>query len=96
MLNLKTLTCVLTCTGGMVEYRQSLAASFLFKAFVFVATSLEAEQAAAFKSPFEAREASAAAAYHRPVPSGLQYFSSIPSQEVVGKSHRHMAADLQV
>jgi hypothetical protein len=37
--------------GGMVEFRRSLAASFLFKALLFVAQQLEAE-VPAYTSPF--------------------------------------------
>ena len=40
------------CTaGGMVEFRRSLAASFLFKGLLFVAQQLEAE-VPAYQSPF--------------------------------------------
>lgn len=38
--------------GGMVEFRRSLAASFLFKGLLFAAQQLEAEGAPAFQSPF--------------------------------------------
>lgn len=34
--------------------------------------------------------------YERPPSHGLQYFSAVPGEDVVGQPYRHMAADQQV
>lgn len=34
--------------------------------------------------------------YERPPARGIQYFSGVPDEDVVGKPYRHMAADMQV
>lgn len=85
-------------TGGMVEFRQSLAASFLFRFFVEVALRAEAEAPG-----YSARggwlpdgHESAAARFERPASHGMQYFSKAGDGDVVGQPARHMAADLQV
>ncbi len=39
------------CAGGMVEFRRSLAASFLFKSLLYVAQQMEAD-VPAYSSPF--------------------------------------------
>ena len=88
--------------GGMVEYRRSLASSFLFKGLVFLATALETDAAAAnakappFTLPFDESYRSAVETYHRPPSKGLQYYSSVPNEDVVGQPYRHAAADMQV
>ena len=81
--------------GGMVEFRRSLAASFLFRFFVHVATKLEAD-VPEYQSIFPDSYKSAAVPFHRPPVQGLQYFSKAPGEDVVGQPMRHMAADLQV
>ncbi|PSC76668.1 Xanthine dehydrogenase [Micractinium conductrix] len=81
--------------GGMVEFRRSLAASFLFKGLLFVAHQLEAE-APGYESPFPASYRSAVKPYERPPSHGLQYYSAVPGEDVVGQPYRHMAADQQV
>eukprot|EP00887_Chlorella_sp_A99_P006651 scaffold3.g6651.t1 len=65
--------------GGMVEFRRSLAASFLFKALVWAAQQLGGEAGAGFASPFPPEAASAAAPYAREPSRGLQYFSQVGS-----------------
>lgn len=82
--------------GGKTEYRRSLAASFMFKAFVHVANALEAAQAAGFTSPFPADVKSAAQPYTRPPSTGVQFHAPSPDTALVGQSPRHMSADLQV
>ena len=82
-------------TGGMVEFRRSLASSFLFRFFVHVATQLEAD-VQGFQPLFPATYKSAAVPFHRPPVQGLQYWSKVPGEAVVGQPTRHMAADLQV
>jgi CO/xanthine dehydrogenase FAD-binding subunit len=84
--------------GGMVEYRRSLAASFLFKGVLYAATQLEADApaAAAAPLPFPDTYKSAAAPYHRPPSYGLQYTCAVPGGDVVGQPYRHQAADMQV
>lgn len=79
----------------MVEFRRSLAASFLFRFFVHVATKLEAD-VPEYQSIFPDSYKSAAVPFHRPPVQGLQYFSKAPGEDVVGQPMRHMAADLQV
>ena len=82
-------------TGGMVEFRRSLASSFLFRFFVHVASQLEADQPG-FQAIFPPTFKSAAVPFHRPPVQGLQYYSKVPGEAVVGQPTRHMAADLQV
>ncbi|KAL0052613.1 hypothetical protein WJX82_004790 [Trebouxia sp. C0006] len=81
--------------GGMVEFRRSLALSFLFRFFVHVASQLEADQPG-FQAIFPPTFKSAAVPFHRPPVQGLQYYSKVPGEAVVGQPTRHMAADLQV
>ncbi|KAL6770287.1 XDH1 [Auxenochlorella protothecoides x Auxenochlorella symbiontica] len=81
--------------GGMVEFRQSLVSSFLFKAIVHAAHAL-AEDVEAYASAFPPSYASAITPYSRPPSCGLQYHSAVPEEDVVGQPYRHMAADLQV
>jgi xanthine dehydrogenase/oxidase len=105
--------------GGMVQYRLSLIASFLFKGLIHAARQLEADLSLAerenggggatssssrFTCPFDDRALSAASTFHRPPSQGLQYYTppstrpngQSPAVVVLGESHRHMAADLQV
>ncbi len=81
----------------MVEYRRSLAASFLFRFFVDVALKLEADNPG-YKAGDWLREEDKSAAVHfeRPASHGVQYFDKAGDQNVVGQPFRHMAADLQV
>jgi xanthine dehydrogenase/oxidase len=58
----------------MVEFRRSLAASFLYRFFVRVATRLEADDPT-YAVPFPESHRSAAAPYSRPPTRGLQYFT---------------------
>ena len=79
-----------------MEYRRSLAASFLFRFFATTALQLQAD-APGLSPPLLPREfASAAAGYHRPPSRGLQYFSTVPDQDIVGQPIPHLAAKLQV
>ena len=87
---------VMAPAGGMVEFRRSLASSFLFRMMVFVSAQLEAAQAPGFTSSFSGCDASAAQPFERPAVQGLQYFAKTPGEAAVGQPHRHMAADLQV
>lgn len=84
--------------GGMVEYRRSLAASFVLKGIVHAATALEADAPAdlPFQLPFDQSYRSAVQVYHRPPCSGLQYYTPPGEANVVGQPHRHAAADMQV
>ena len=34
--------------------------------------------------------------FQRPPSAGLQYYSAVPGEDVVGQPYRHLAADLQV
>lgn len=78
-----------------MEFRRSLALSFLFRFFVHVASQLEADQPG-FQAIFPPTFKSAAVPFHRPPVQGLQYYSKVPGEAVVGQPTRHMAADLQV
>ena len=80
----------------MVEYRRSLAASFLFRFFVDVALKLEKE-GSGYKAAdwLPAGHESAAVHFERPASQGVQYFNKVGEQNVVGQPVRHMAADLQ-
>ncbi len=78
-----------------MEFRRSLAASFLFRFFVDVALRLRAEAPGAGGWLPPAHE-SAAARFERPPARGIQYFSKAGDADVVGQPERHLAADLQV
>lgn len=77
-----------------MEFRRSLAASFLFRFFVHVASQLEVDLPA-WQPLFPPSYRSAAVPFHRPPVQGLQYYSKVPGEAVVGQPTRHMAADLQ-
>ena len=79
----------------MVEFRRSLAASFLLRFFIHVGSQLEADLPG-WQPIFQATFKSAARSFERPPVQGLQYYSKVPGQAVVGQPTRHMAADLQV
>ena len=79
----------------MVEFRRSLASSFLFRFFVHVASQLERDLPG-FQPLFPDTYKSAAVPFQRPPVQGLQYWSKVPGEAVVGQPTRHMAADLQV
>ena len=89
--------------GGRAEYRNSLAASFLFKFYVWASLQLEREGegsagkvGAGFKADVPESFRSAAVEYHRPPVKGVQFFSKADESEVVGQDYRHMSADYQV
>lgn len=79
-----------------MEFRRSLAASFLFRFFVEVSYALEHDApsfkaAAALPPEYE----SAVRKFERPAPRGMQYFTKVEDGQVVGQPERHLAADLQ-
>jgi xanthine dehydrogenase/oxidase len=85
--------------GGMVEYRRSLAASFLFKFFVQVAQALERD-VAGFEAPLGSGERSAAVEAVRPPPRGVQAWAA--SRDAPGAARggagaplMHASAELQ-
>lgn len=83
--------------GGMVEFRRSLSASFLYKFFVHVCAALEAALPS-FSSGVDARERSAAPAASQPrtPPRGLQYWERAPGAPgPVGAPLMHASAELQ-
>jgi len=81
----------------MVEYRRSLAASFLFRFFVDIALKLEkADLSYKAADWLPAGHESAAVHFERPASQGVQYFDKVGEQNIVGQPVRHMAADLQV
>ena len=85
-----------TLAGGMVEFRRSLAASFLFRFFVDVALQLQAEApGSAAVDWVTPAHASAAQRFHRPASMGMQYYGKAGETDVVGQPERHRAADLQ-
>ena len=79
-----------------MEYRRSLAASFLYRFFVDIALQLEAE-GSGYKAAdwLPVGHESAAVHFERPASQGVQYFNKVGEQDVVGAPVRHMAADLQ-
>lgn len=81
----------------MVEFRRSLAASFLFRFFAEAANMLERD-APGYKASdnLPAEYESAVRKFVRPAPKGIQYFTRVEDGQVVGAPDRHMAADLQV
>lgn len=81
--------------GGMVEYRRSLAASFLFR-FVVSSTACLAADVPTFSSAFPDDIGSVDVPYERPPARGLQYFDGVGSDDIVGKPFQHAAADMQV
>lgn len=78
-----------------MEFRRSLAASFLFRFVVDVALRLRAEAPEA-GGWLPAGHESSAARFERPPSRGIQYFSKAGDADIVGQPERHMAADLQV
>ncbi|MEW5318751.1 MAG: hypothetical protein WDW38_009946 [Sanguina aurantia] len=85
--------------GGKVEYRQSLAASFLFKFLTHAALMLEKDAPAggAFIPDLPPTHRSAAKEYSRAHAHGVQFHASNPKvDDIVGQSYQHMSADLQV
>ena len=72
-----------------------MAASFLFRFFVHVGTQLEADLPG-WQNLFPPTFKSAAVPFERPPVQGLQYYSKVPGEAIVGQPTRHMAADLQV
>jgi xanthine dehydrogenase/oxidase len=88
--------------GGRAEYRNSLAASFLFKFYVWASLQLEREGEAAegaaggYRADVPASFRSAAVEYHRPPVKGVQFFAKADESQVVGQDYRHMSADYQV
>ena len=81
--------------GGMVEFRQAVAASFLFKFFVEVSAQMERE-AEGFAHELSAKDLSAAQPYARPPTQGLQYTDAAEAGSILGEPYRHASADLQV
>ena len=83
--------------GGQVEFRRSLAASFLFRFFIEVSYDLEKDDPgfkAAETLPPE-YESALRSKFERPASKGMQYFTKVDDGQVVGQPERHMAADLQ-
>ena len=80
-----------------MEFRRSLAASFLFRFYAEVASMLE-KDAPSFRASetLPAEYESAVRKFVRPAPKGVQYFTKVEDGQVVGAPERHMAADLQV
>ena len=81
--------------GGMTEFRQAVAASFLFKFYVHVSEGMSGNDGFG-GTGVTARDHSAAAEFHKPPPRGLQYYDSATPGSILGEPHRHLAADLQV
>lgn len=79
----------------MEEYRNSLAASFVFRFFVDLAQRVQ-KRVPGFVSPLPQEYEGAASRYHRPPASGLQYYSKTDDGSVIGQPYRHMSADVQV
>ena len=94
-----------TAPGGMIEYRRTMAASFLFKFFLYVMREV-------VPSEVSSSDVSATLNYSRPVSHGLQHYKETGHQIItdaagqavtgpfnvengVGKATKHMAADLQ-
>jgi len=88
--------------GGMIEYRRTMAASFLFKFFFRVLKAVD-------PAAMDPRDASAAVPYSRPMSSGIQHFKATGEkisvdkvqgpfnvEDGVGKPVKHAAADLHV
>ena len=88
---------LLPTPGGMVEFRRSLAASFLFQFFVHLGLRLEADAPGySAEKLVPPRHASAAIRFERHAAEGLQYYSKAANAAIVGQPQRHVAADLQV
>eukprot|EP00873_Tetraselmis_striata_P035166 jgi/Tetstr1/455430/TSEL_042261.t1 len=87
--------------GGMVEFRRSLTASFLFKFFVHSSLQLQTEagqqaEQPKFETPFPPETHSASSTFQRPPAHGTQYYFEGVPDDIVGEPRRHLAADLQV
>jgi len=76
--------------GGMIEYRRTLASSFLFKFFLAVAAEV-------CPTKPDVRELTGALPYHRPETSGhVSFTPSLTQGKAVGQDLPHRAAHLQV
>lgn len=85
--------------GGMAAYRNSLVASFLFKACVATALQLRAalpQSSQRATLGWAAEEESAVRDFERPPPRGVQFHAEAEPDAVVGQPVKHRAADLQV
>lgn len=82
--------------GGMAEYRETLAASFFFKFFVYASTSLEADANGDYTSSLSLADRLAADAVERNPSRGLQYYGKGKDGEQVGLPLMHASANLQV
>ncbi len=86
----------------MVEFRRSLAASFLFRFFADTAAALEADAREdgggylAASAGLPEGHASAAVRFERPASRGVQIHGKPGEAAIVGAPVRHLAADLQV
>lgn len=85
--------------GGMHAFRNSLVASFLFKAYVAAALQLCAKlphglQRSAME--WATDDASAVHEFERPPARGVQFYAEADPSEIVGQPVKHRAADLQV
>lgn len=81
--------------GGMSEYRQSLAASFLFKFYVFAAQALEKDAPGYTAALTEADRSALPTPLYRPAVRGLQY-TTVRDGKEVGQPIMHASAELQV
>ena len=85
-----------------MEFRRSLAASFLFRFFADTAAALEADAAEdgggyrAASSGLPEGHASAALRFERPASRGVQIHGKPGEAAILGAPVRHLAADLQV
>ena len=80
-----------------MEFRRSLAASFLFRFFIEVSYDLEKDDPGfkASKTLPAEYESALRSKFERPASKGMQYFTKVADGQVVGQPERHMAADLQ-
>ncbi|KAK9861190.1 hypothetical protein WJX84_010543 [Apatococcus fuscideae] len=82
--------------GGMVEFRRAMVASFFFRFFMHVAFELDAALPGSCALFPETYRSGAIAHPHKPLSIGMQYFSKVPGDSVIGQPFRHAAAHVQV
>ena len=79
----------------MVEFRRAMAASFFFRFFMHVAFELDAARPGSCTLFPETYRSGAIAHPSKPLSTGMQYFSKVPGDMVIGQPYRHAAAHVQ-
>ena len=79
-----------------MEFRRAMAASFFFRFFMHVTFELDAFKPGSCNLFPKNYRSGAIAHPHKPLSTGMQYFSKVPGDRVIGQPYRHAAAHVQV